>query len=515
MRVLRRRATASSIIRASLVLVLLATEGPSRAQPNDHAALAQRFRPYYKFSTETLFGQERTRPCSWEWFVAHSELRLGSQLYLTNSQLQQDPRRILQQNNSDVRRSAKKDKPFTLHPSGAAHEGQPWTAVVNDGAGLYAQVEESEGGQVVIVYWTLYAYNLGTGGVAFEHEGDITAVAVVYERARDQLVRASFVLHGPVLESFDLQGPESRRIETLRGVTANGAPEMVQSEVLRIAPNRRYQDGPSWHSPARPSDVYLVKDPRTGKFEHLTLFIEWGAHEVWPNPNGSVIAAPKHNGEGVSFLPTRVRFAGSTSAIVEAEAPFFFFNGVWGDPPSPVFHRICFDPKGPSRPTVGIPDDQMTDRDPYWTGGLPWPPPRVSGPTRARVVVSCAGDRNDAQIALRWGHPDFHNNEYFPLWTIKRGQTLERTFNLPDRNSEFEVQTEGGEGTAYTISIWVDDGNGMPAQPSIVLKHNVGGIRDEHVVANNVSASRSSGLNKYGEQNIRVDTAGRVAGPIR
>src|SRR5262249_51725505 len=88
---------------ALLLLVALDAAQPAQAQSSDHNALAQRFRPYYKFSTETLFGQERTRPCAWEWFAAHSELRLGSQLYLTNSQLQQDPKRILQQNNSDVR----------------------------------------------------------------------------------------------------------------------------------------------------------------------------------------------------------------------------------------------------------------------------------------------------------------------------------------------------------------------------------------------------------------------------
>lgn len=506
----RRHAVPAGLALSTALITL-----PAQAEPADHAALAQRFRPYYRFSNEggALAIQEKARPASWEWFVRHSELRDGSRLILSNDALKENPASILSQNNgtasTDVRSSPKKTAPFTLHPAALSFEGEPWAASAQDGAGLYAQVEElPETHQVLIVYWTLYMFNLATGGPAFWHEGDITAVAVVYDRDSDSLVRASFVIHGPIVESFDLQNPESVRAETLHGVTYQGKPESVIARVSRIAANHRYQNGPSRHSPARPSDIYFTRDSRTGKFDHLALFIEWGTHEAWPNPHGSATAAPKHNGDGVAFLPARVRFAGSINATDELQAPLFFFNGKWGDPPSPTFHRISYI-------GFGIPDDKMTDRDPYHNLPLSWPPERFAHQAMARVQIVCVGNRNDTKVALRWGHPDFHNTEYFPLWKVGKGQTVERTFALSERQSELEIQTEGGEGTGYKVTIWVDLGNGMPAQPSLVLRHNIEGVRDDDVVLNTVGASRSSGLNKYGEQNIRINAEAALSGPIR
>lgn len=68
----------------------------------DHEQLAQRFRPYYKFSKEKFGAPEINRPCSWEWLVGHSELYKANKLIHSSVELQAKPSIILEQN-GDVR----------------------------------------------------------------------------------------------------------------------------------------------------------------------------------------------------------------------------------------------------------------------------------------------------------------------------------------------------------------------------------------------------------------------------
>ena len=124
-------------------------------------------------------------------------------------------------------------------------------------------------------------------------------------------------------------------------------------------------------------------------------------------------------------------------------------------------------------------------------------------PATARIVAQVAGDRGDARMAMRWGHPDFHDNEYFPLWSLKPASPQERSFLLTDAKSEFEIQTEGGEGTTYHLSIWLDAGAGVGMQPSIEIAHRLTGTR--------VSSGTNAGDrfapgrgNAYGETNVGV-----------
>jgi hypothetical protein len=63
--------------------------------PADGEVLAQRFRPYYKFSSDPGHGGEKVRPVSWEWFVSHSEFSQGGKTILTQAQLAADPTQIL------------------------------------------------------------------------------------------------------------------------------------------------------------------------------------------------------------------------------------------------------------------------------------------------------------------------------------------------------------------------------------------------------------------------------------
>lgn len=127
----------------------------------------------------------------------------------------------------------------------------------------------------------------------------------------------------------------------------------------------------------------------------------------------------------------------------------------------------------------------------------------ASAKAHVKIVAQSKGDRSDAQMALRWGHPDFNKTSYFPLWTIKPGAAQTKAFTLTNAKSEFEIQTEGGTGTGYNLQIYVDVGQGMPTQPSILIAYNKPTTDFENGYTD-ISFSEPNG-NIYGEMNIKVE----------
>ncbi len=128
-----------------------------------------------------------------------------------------------------------------------------------------------------------------------------------------------------------------------------------------------------------------------------------------------------------------------------------------------------------------------------------------AGTTAAtKIIAQSSGDRSSAQMALRWGHPDFNDHGYFPLWTIKAGTAQEKDFSLKDAKSEFEIQTEGGEGTKYHLSIWLDLGKGLAMQPNIEIAHQLEGTQITSATSNDGVTFEPSKGNVYGEGNVRV-----------
>lgn len=128
-----------------------------------------------------------------------------------------------------------------------------------------------------------------------------------------------------------------------------------------------------------------------------------------------------------------------------------------------------------------------------------------------KVIADSSGDRSDAQMALRWGHPDFNNNEYFSLWTIKPSAKQEKQFRLPDQNSEFEIQTEGGKGTRYGMSIWFDFGSGFKNEPSIEISHQR--ARTEWTIGTTDVTFTPNGANATGEMTVNVNAPWITATP--
>ena len=362
---------------AAAAIAGMATGAP--LQPQDAQQLAQRFRPYDKFSVEGS-DQEPCHPCSWQWFAAHSDLFAGQKRLATAEQLRNNPGLILSAPDGNILTAKNRTGPLKLIPRPGTTPGEPWAAVCDTGAGLYAQVEDAGSNFIVITYWNLFAFNRTTAIAALaggNHSGDITAVVLVYDRARDQLVRASFGLHGRILESFDLAGAAIARHEELCGCRADGGDERVRTQVIRIAPGAKYEEGPYYFSPADPAELYFAQDPQSKRFDHLVVFYEWGSHEPWPGPGGWLPLTPDHNGKGISFLPASVRFLGTFSHPSSAEAPLVYFNGYWGNVPKGIiFHRSCFYPEGRSRNRFNIPPASFVDRDPFGNSTLPWPPSR-------------------------------------------------------------------------------------------------------------------------------------------
>lgn len=352
------------------ILALLILPQAARGVVTNGEQLAERFRPYYKFSIED--GSEPCRPCSWQWFVAHSELFYGDTRLASSAELATNYNKLLTYPDADVRTASKRECILTLRPAESSWGGEPWENVISNGAGLYVQCEDAGNEFVVLTYWTLFAYNKTT--VTGDHEGDIIAVAVVYDRKRDQLARASYGMHGKVLASFDLVPAKNEQIVELKGRDPDDKAVSVRAKRIQTA--RDYQNGPWWYTPSDP-EVYLVEDPVSGRWEHLAIFCEWGSHEPWPNSTGNAMLTPKHNGDGVSFLPKRVRYLGSFEYPNSTEAPFVFFNGQWGNVPKGIiFHQSCFYPETRAHNHFKIPERSFVDRDFFDPGTLPWPPSR-------------------------------------------------------------------------------------------------------------------------------------------
>jgi hypothetical protein len=125
----------------------------------------------------------------------------------------------------------------------------------------------------------------------------------------------------------------------------------------------------------------------------------------------------------------------------------------------------------------------------------------------ARIVAQSTGTRSDAQMAMRWGHPDFHDNEFFPTWTVRAGAAQEKTFRLAAKESEFEIQTEGGNGTGYHISGWLDVGQGMGMQPNFEISHKKSGIAFSSSTGGGTTFRASTGTIS-GEGNVAVTVQG-------
>jgi hypothetical protein len=326
--------------------------------------------------------------------------------------------------------------------------GELWSEVKTHGYGIYAHIEQiNEPGQPLsandlynIEYFILYPFNRGLtntlcqiGDIVANHEfadhdGDLDpAVTLVYSKSLDQIIRATYSEHGQIVMVYDLMKDNFPTIQdtVLTGTsisTGQYGGENVSAKKMSLT--RIYVDkGPGgipngftqfcfivciptgftytdFYEPTDSNNyVYFVDPDNTGHFEHIAVFAENGAHEMYPSAAGDTFCLPNHNGDGTSFLPDQVTYLGTLSDQMDethptGDAPFIFFNGKWGsDPQPPIMHGQWYYPilnrrcplGGPTENILCIPQHRFADKSLYQTfspnyppvaGGplLPWPP---------------------------------------------------------------------------------------------------------------------------------------------
>lgn len=514
-----RLAVAAALAFVCLTLTLAVTSYPTFAQapvtypaclqtaPQDPACLAQRFRPYLKYSKDTdsstgNYMDEPIHPATWQWYLQQSNL-ISTQTNTTihtAAELTSNPNLLISdrincptcdlRNQTNGQPNGQNDiglQALLYAPDMAGVDFWDWyltstwknwqgpsnwadiiSGNLPGGSPIYAHVEQVAGNPDLynVEYITLYPFNYGLADKTcrwgaqkenqpYVHYGDMTFLTLTYCKSCDQIIRATFSAHGQVLQDFDLMNDKSTG-NPVPGMTFTGnvlfvgwfsLPQLTQpvQNVLTA------EDDASWNDPLPAKKVstsfwyvvpgeevtdptgaildrtfympdvdsnnnftgnyvYFVQDPITNRFEHIAAFVEWGSHELYPNPTGDSFCCPKHGGDGTLFLPDKVTYLGTLNDMTSnpnyaADAPFVFFNGKWGSDPQPsVMHRTWYYPDNggyvqtsawpacaytdPATP-FGIPNEPPTDRfvdvSPYQLGHatasscaanpwVPWPP---------------------------------------------------------------------------------------------------------------------------------------------
>ncbi|HEY0313569.1 MAG TPA: hypothetical protein VGC56_13880 [Allosphingosinicella sp.] len=362
------------IIRVTLLsgLVLLANGvGHAQAAWNPNSAqldaLAQRFRPYLKFSTG---AREEPRPMTWQHLYENSRLKRGSITIFDLGELRgAGAARILKYANILADPDGARSYSIDIDTSHNAQYGVDWKRV-EGGDGIYAHVtylktvtsQSPSQNLVNIEYWVLFGFNAGYVP-AEDHKGDVIAVSMVYDHASDKIVRVAFSEHGRTLIIFDLARSKSPAPAMLDGKDDNGS-HIKQAACKVSSQDDGYYAGGLGGGPGifrgGEHHVFFARDPVSGRCEHLALYIERGSHEPWPNQSGYYIGVASHNGDDISFLPRSVHMLGSL------DAPFVNFGGSFGDPVGLMRHKMWL---GYFR------GDDPKDVDPYVDhGSLKWLP---------------------------------------------------------------------------------------------------------------------------------------------
>ena len=363
--------TFASPVWTAIGLVALSCAGATRvsAQPpsiwpptqNELDALAQRFRPYLKFSTGT---RQESRPVTWQYLYVHSSLMKGNQVVVPLGGLSGNgASQILQY--ADITKDPQSALNYRLNidESHDAQYGEEWQNA-EQGDGVYAHLTylASVTGQVPAVnlvnieYWILLGYNVGPSLGVDDHQGDLIGVQMVYDRVSDKLVRVAFSEHGSSLIMFDLVHSAKPVDAMLDGENDQGA-HIKQAACKIEAQDHGFYSGGTGMTSGGDHHLFLVRDPVTNRCEHLALYLEHGSHEPWPNQSGWFVAVSSHNGDGVSYLPASVHVLGP------ADAPFVNFGGDLGNSDGPAGltrHRMWL---GYNRQAKPADQDPYVDRD--------------------------------------------------------------------------------------------------------------------------------------------------------
>ena len=354
---------------------------PTQADLNE---LAQRFRPYLKFSTG---NRQEARPITWQRLYEFSKLKEGDTTIVEEGGLSgANAAKVLQF--ADIRSKWPAAKAYSIVIDDAQKYGEYWQSIAQ-GDGVYAHVSwlgplttaPNANRLVNIEYWVLFGFNVGYVPKE-DHYGDVVGVQIVYDHDTDKIVRAAFSEHGRTLIMFDLWGATVDPSAVLHGKDANGKP-VAQTACKLSVGDHAYWAGGIGGGPGvftgSEKHVFMAKDPNSNGCEHLAVYLEHGSHETWPNQTGYFIGVAAHNGDDFSVLPASVHVLDPTNS---ADDPFTFFGGSFGDPTALMRHKMW----------LGYNRDAATDQDPYVDrGDLKWLPalPAEPTPPTPTPLLSC------------------------------------------------------------------------------------------------------------------------------
>jgi hypothetical protein len=337
---------------------------------SDLNALAQRFRPYIKFSTG---DRQESRPVTWQYLYENSSLMKGDQVVVPLGGLKgTGANQVL--NYADITKGPQAvqlalNYRLNIDESHNAQYGEEWPQA-EQGDGLYARATylASVTGQVPSVnlvnieYWLLLGYNVGPSVGVDDHQGDLIGVQVVYDHVSDKLVRVTFSQHGTSLIMFDLVHSKPPTDQDLDGKNDQGA-HIKQAACKVEAQDNGFYAGGTGMTKGGDHHLFLSRDPVTNKCEHVALYLEHGSHEPWPNQSGWFVFVAAHNGDDISYLPAIVHVLGPE------DDPFVKFGGNLGNSDGPAGlsrHKMWLGYNTHASPA---------DRDPYVDeGSLKWLP---------------------------------------------------------------------------------------------------------------------------------------------
>lgn len=376
---------------AAVIFIILAGPATIFGQANrSDDDLIQRFRPFIKTSIGrpgTLSGDETFRPASWQFVVGASVLVQEGQGVvkpgLWTAGFPELTATYANGSGSLLVDPTNKAQNHLQIPS-SIYEGENWQQVA-DGDGIYGHVQHIAKTPLVnIEYWIIWARNEDEGRVNL-HEGDITAVIVVYDQASDQIVRVTYPAHGCFVASYQIVLGQTVNSAFLSGKDPNLNAIQTPAAQVNVDDANEGDDEkvPCDGSTAPDHHLFLVQDLTSHLYEHPAVYVERGTHESFPNQTGFISLGGAHNGDSVSYLPLKVENLGSFGSPSSADINFLYFNGLFGSdlgpgglPSSPtpfVEHREWCWPQTCETNTHNIPEG---DLDPYEPklGNLTWPP---------------------------------------------------------------------------------------------------------------------------------------------
>lgn len=347
--------------------------------------LIQRFRPFVKTSVGrpgAQSGDEDLRPASWKTIVAASVLVQNGQgvvspQYWTPPNYPELTATFPGNHSASLLVDPTNKSQDHLQIPSSIWGGESWQQV-SQGDGIYGHVQHIADTTLVnIEYWLTWALNKDEAKFN-QHEGDITAIIVLYDTATDKIVRITYPAHGCTLAAYQLVPGQSVVLASLTGKDINlNSIQTAAAQVNIDDPNKGTdrETGGCGGAIAPNQHVFLVPDPVTHQYEHPALYAERGTHESFPNQGGFIALGGGHNGDSVSYLPAVVENFGSFNpapGTATTDTNFIEFNGLFGsdlgggglpDSPAPIVaHSEWCWPPACSANSYGIPEH---DINPY------------------------------------------------------------------------------------------------------------------------------------------------------